>query len=233
MNILAFDSATAILSIALSSEKGYFYFEADAGPRHSELLLEESRRLIEKAGLETASVSLFACMGGPGSFTGLRIAFAAAKGMALGLGKPFVSVPTLDCMALPHGHWPGAVLPVIDAKKNRFFAAVYREGKKAAPCVDGGIPELLSLLRSGEKVLVTGPDAGLFMERLMSCPDKDDFLFVVDKDCRAGHAGHLLELAREKYILKNSSDDFGAGPFYLRKSDAELSLEEHGGQERQ
>ncbi|MDR1212339.1 MAG: tRNA (adenosine(37)-N6)-threonylcarbamoyltransferase complex dimerization subunit type 1 TsaB [Spirochaetaceae bacterium] len=232
MNILAFDAATPVLSIALSSEKGNFYFEADAGLRHSELLIEEARRLAGKAGLEAADISLLACMGGPGSFTGLRIGFAAAKGMALGLGKPFVSVPTLDCMALPHRHWSGAVLPVIDAKKNHFFGAVYREGKKISPCLDSGIPELLSFLIPGEKALVTGPDAGLFMENLEHCAGKDAFSFFMDRDCRAGHARHLLELAREKYILQNCGDDFDTGPLYLRKSDAELTLEERGGQER-
>jgi tRNA threonylcarbamoyladenosine biosynthesis protein TsaB len=230
MNILAFDSATPILSIALSTENGNFYFEADAGPRHSELLLEEARRLIEKAGLSQADLSLFACMGGPGSFTGLRIGFAAVKGMALGLGKPFVSVPTLDCMAFPHAAWPGAVLPLIDAKKKRFFGAVYRDGKSASPCLDGEIPELLSLLIPGERTLLTGPDAPLFMERLGQYPGAEGFCFVMDRDFRAGHAGHLLELARKKYILRQCGDTIDTGPFYLRKSDAELVLEEYGGQ---
>jgi tRNA threonylcarbamoyladenosine biosynthesis protein TsaB len=229
VNILAFDSATPILSIALSSAEGTFYFEADAGLRHSELLLEEARRLIDKAGIAAADIALLACMGGPGSFTGLRIGFAAAKGMAFGLEKPFVSVPTLDCMAFPHAAWPGAVLPLIDAKKKRFFGAVYREGKNASPCLDGEIPAFLSLLLPGEPVLLTGPDAGLFMEALSGYPEQDGYRFVMDRNCRRGHAGHLLELAQKKYILQNSGDRIDAGPAYLRKSDAELILEESGG----
>jgi tRNA threonylcarbamoyladenosine biosynthesis protein TsaB len=226
MNILALDSAAPVLSIALSSPGGNFYFEADAGQRHSELLLEEAKRLLEKAALVPEDLSLLACMGGPGSFTGLRIGFAACKGMALALGKPFVSVPTLDCMALAREFWPGAVLPVIDAKKQRFFTALYRQGGRRSPYIDGSIPAILEILRAGEQILVSGPDAALFMERLEAYPKRELFCLSVDGNFRQGYARYLLELARKKYSIQGRGDDDEAGPEYLRKSDAELALEE-------
>ena len=121
MNVLAFDTATSVLSVALSSNDGTLNIEIDTGLHHSEMLIEVTNELLNKANLKPQDLNLVACMRGPGSFTGLRIGFATAKGIAASLNIPFISVPTLDCMAFSHSVWPGIVVPVIDAKKKMFF----------------------------------------------------------------------------------------------------------------
>lgn len=165
MNILALDTAAAVLSAALSTEAGVWYFEADCGLRHGELLMGAVDRLLDGAGIESADLDLAACMKGPGSFTGLRIAFAAVKGLSLSLGIPMVSVPTLDCMAAPWDSWPGIVLPVMDAKKGRFYAALYRGGQRLGAYMDAPPEELIAALGAagpGEgPALLTGPAARL------------------------------------------------------------------------
>jgi tRNA threonylcarbamoyladenosine biosynthesis protein TsaB len=234
-NILAMDTAATVLSVALSASstagepEQRWYVEADAGLRHSEILMDMVDTLLKQAGLKPADLDLAACMKGPGSFTGLRIGFSAAKGLALALGIPFIPIPTLDCMAYSHSHWPGIVVPAMDAKKHRFFSALYRGGMKIADEMDADaasiaarLSEALAASPAGERsILITGPDAPLLKLGL-------DKLFPaetirLDPACRKGRAVELLELAKKSATANTAGDNFFAGPEYLRKSDAELT----------
>ena len=142
MNLLAVDTAASTLSVALAAGEDTWLFEAAAGLRHSELLIDSIDMLTRKAGLKPEDLNGVACMGGPGSFTGLRIGFSLAKGLALSLGIPFAAIPTLDCMALPFSAWPGMVVPVIDAKNNSFFCALYRGNERISPYMDAEAAEI-------------------------------------------------------------------------------------------
>ncbi|MDR1363661.1 MAG: tRNA (adenosine(37)-N6)-threonylcarbamoyltransferase complex dimerization subunit type 1 TsaB, partial [Spirochaetaceae bacterium] len=99
MNILAIDTAAEIFSVGISTGARDFCFEADAGTSHSELLFDTIDALARLARIEREDIDVFACVKGPGSFTGLRIGFAAVKGLALALGRRIISVPALDCVA--------------------------------------------------------------------------------------------------------------------------------------
>ncbi|MDR1126575.1 MAG: tRNA (adenosine(37)-N6)-threonylcarbamoyltransferase complex dimerization subunit type 1 TsaB, partial [Treponema sp.] len=136
MNILAMDTAASILSVGLATDKSTWYFEADAGNRHSEILLSSVDILLQNAKISPKSVDIVACMKGPGSFTGLRIAFAMAKGLSLGADCKIALVPTMDCMAYSYADWRGIVIPVLDAKKRAFFCAVFKNGKRVASDMD-------------------------------------------------------------------------------------------------
>ncbi|MDR3302877.1 MAG: tRNA (adenosine(37)-N6)-threonylcarbamoyltransferase complex dimerization subunit type 1 TsaB [Treponema sp.] len=232
MTILAFDTATALLSVALSvdrcSTQSLWYVEVDAGQRHSELLMDTADTLLKKAGLAPAELDAVACMKGPGSFTGLRIAFAAAKGLALALNIHLLTAPTLDCMAAPHRHWPGIVIPAIDAKRRCFFTALYRGADRLTEYLDAdgaAITQMLNhVMFPNEPVLLTGPDAGMLAAMLSEVPT-----LRLDPACRSGHARELATLARTKLeankgIVSTEQDELRAGPLYLRKSDAELNL---------
>jgi tRNA threonylcarbamoyladenosine biosynthesis protein TsaB len=244
-NILALDTASATLSAALSVGEQIWYFEADAGLRHSELLMEMVDTLVGKAGMDREDLDAVACMKGPGSFTGLRIGFAAAKGIALALGIPLVTAPTLDCMAAPLSFWPGMVLPAVDAKKNRFFAALYSGGLRLCPDMDAEVPVIAGAVnqaagRAGAGVqtpnraaaesppypiLLTGPDADLLASRLeflFSREPEAELELRIDPLCRRGRAGELLKLAKDTFLLNNGIDDVFSGPEYIRPSDAEL-----------
>jgi tRNA threonylcarbamoyladenosine biosynthesis protein TsaB len=221
MNLLALDTAASVLSVALSSGDDVWLFEADSGLRHGELLMGAVDRLLESAGIASGDLGLVACMKGPGSFTGLRIAFAAAKGLALALGIPLVTAPTLDCMASAWDFWPGIVLPAMDAKKGRFYAALYRSGQRLGECLDAA-PEELSALFAGtaeEPVMLAGPAAGLALEKLRPlAPNR----FFVDPREKRGYARELLDIIKKNAMLFNGEELF-SGPLYLRKSDAELN----------
>ena len=217
---MAFDCACEVLSVALAAGNGTFYTEIDAASRHSELLMECADTLCKTAGISPCDLNLAACMKGPGSFTGLRIGYAAAKGIAAALGIPLRAVPTMDCLAYRLSIWPGIVLPAIDAKRGCFFAALYRSGKGLDGCVDAP-PEAIAEKIAGarlsrdEKVVLTGPGAELLYPRLAAYASG----VSVDPDYRKGRAQELLEIVKSRPSEEES--DINSGPVYIRKSDAE------------
>jgi len=238
VNLLAVDTATEKLSIALAADKGsgrhdFWLFEADAGLRHSELAMETIDMLFKKAALKPEDLEGIVCTGGPGSFTGLRIGFSIAKGLALALGRPFAAIPTLDCMARPLSSLNGLIMPVLDAKRNSFFCSLYRNGEKLCADTDAG-PEAIAAMiaeaaaaQHAERVLLFGPGAQMLYDKLpRQSPRQSPQNPLVDirpgTGLRWGNARTLLEMALEKDIFANP--DFSAGPEYIRKSDAEENL---------
>ncbi|MDR0785422.1 MAG: tRNA (adenosine(37)-N6)-threonylcarbamoyltransferase complex dimerization subunit type 1 TsaB [Treponema sp.] len=221
MNILAIDTAAAVLSVALATDKNAWYFEADAGARHSEILLTSVDTLLKNASISPKDVDVIACMKGPGSFTGLRIAFATAKGVSLSAGCKIAAVPTLDCMAYPYSDWRGIVVPTLDAKKRAFFCALFKNGERVSQDMDAEPRRIAEAIHETDAdgrldVLLTGQDATLLLPQLAPLTRNK---ISLAKDLRRGFAREMLALA-EAHI-----DDAAlfAGPVYIRKSDAELS----------
>jgi tRNA threonylcarbamoyladenosine biosynthesis protein TsaB len=221
MNTIGFDTATDTFALGLSFGEQTYYLEIDGGPRHSQLIMDGAQTLLSMAAMKTADLEAAACMEGPGSFTGLRIGFAAAKGISLALGIPLIPVPTLDCMAASFSFWPGIVLPLMDAKKNAFFTARYCRGKRLGPYGDSTAEQIIGSLTSSmaEKpdlpLLLTGPAAPRMFSRISARFPRTE----IDPACGRCHARELLNLAVKSDIF-NYID---AGPLYLRKSDAELN----------
>jgi tRNA threonylcarbamoyladenosine biosynthesis protein TsaB len=224
LNILAIDTAGESLSIGISTETGVFSFDTDAVTSHSRLLLDAVDALVKLAKIEREDIDLFACMKGPGSFTGLRIGFAAVKGMALAFGKPFLSVPTLDCMAHPFAQFPGLCVPVLDAKQRRFFSALYRNGRRLSDYFDCTAEELAGHIAAnlGESAppapgaaLITGNGAGLVHETLsVLLPGA----LVLPDVSRSGRAATLLQYVKVSSILDSKEDTRASAPLYIRKS---------------
>jgi tRNA threonylcarbamoyladenosine biosynthesis protein TsaB len=222
MNILALDTATAVLSVALASPDGVRCFSTDAGLRHSEVLMDMVAAIMKSAGLKSEDLELVSCMKGPGSFTGLRIGFATAKGIALARGIPLVSVPTLDCMAAPFSFRTGLVIPVMDAKKHCYYTALYRGGKRISDYMDTdarSIADMAAANGGDEKALLTGPDSPLLQEELSGLSLLEGFSTAPFP--KRGWGLELLELSRG--YGPNPGDPLAAGPLYIRKSDAELT----------
>ena len=95
-------------------------------PRHTTRLLALARTLLDRAGLAFADLDLIAVGTGPGSFTGLRIGLALAKGLAFAGGLPVVGVPTLEALAWVVDAEPGAtVCAALDARKREVYAALF------------------------------------------------------------------------------------------------------------
>jgi tRNA threonylcarbamoyladenosine biosynthesis protein TsaB len=126
MKLLAIDSSGMPASVAVM-EDGILLAEYTVNFRrtHSQTLmpmLEEVRRALD---LNLDSLDAIAVAGGPGSFTGLRIGSATAKGIGLALNKPIIHVPTLEAMAYSYYGSDGLIVPMMDARRNQVFAGIY------------------------------------------------------------------------------------------------------------
>ena len=106
MRILALDTSTDILSVALKTDEGWADTSLDLGLKHAERLMDLVDFCLSRAGMRVEDVDLFACAAGPGSFTGLRIGMATVKGLALAGRKPFRQVDLVET-AEPRGTWLG------------------------------------------------------------------------------------------------------------------------------
>ena len=214
-NIIAVDASTQRLSLCLKSGQHYFETTLDCGLKHSENLLDQIDSLVKTAGISINETELLICTAGPGSFTGLRIGMSTIKGIATALDIPYKSVPTLDVLAWGLDYFPGAVVPVIDAKKKRYYCAVYEQGNKVTPDMDVDEETLFETLKSHKKILLTGPDC------MMINKEARDGLFR-DQNHTAGRSRQLLDLGLELF-MQNGPNGLMSGPVYIRKSEAEIT----------
>ncbi|MDR3131133.1 MAG: tRNA (adenosine(37)-N6)-threonylcarbamoyltransferase complex dimerization subunit type 1 TsaB [Treponema sp.] len=221
MNIIAIDTAASVLQAAAAWGEDVRCIEYDAGLTHTEALMVLIDTLMKISGLDKKDADFVACMKGPGSFTGLRIGCAAAKGLSLALGIPVVSVPTLDCMAARFSFWPGPVIPVMDAKKSRYFTAIYRDGERTSGYMDADAADIAAVAGVSGDMLLTGPGAVLLFPELSRLTERGQKV-LLDPFGKYGRIRELLEISR-KYFIFNKVDDASSGPLYLRKSDAELA----------
>lgn len=126
MLILAMDSTAVAASVALLSDGAPLAaFHLNNGNTHSETLLPMAESVLRCTGKTVDDIDLFAVAAGPGSFTGVRIGVAAAKGLAWGAELPCYGVSTLEAMALSLGAWQGYVCPVMDARRSQVYNALF------------------------------------------------------------------------------------------------------------
>lgn len=237
LKVLAIDSATEILGLAVAGYGAAFVDDAgspeffveeryDAGLQHGRTLGRELAGILSGSGVSVEELGLIVVSGGPGSFTGLRIGMSTAKGISAGRRLPLVAVPTLYRFA-GHLSWSrDIVVPVIDARKKRFYAALYRMGERRSEDLDLSGSELRRRieeersLRGSEDaaaepgVILTGPHAGRFRELFAAASD-----FIVDPEGRSSSLRAMVAEGVSRYrrgLLVAESE----GPEYIRESDA-------------
>ncbi len=172
--ILAIESATPCGSVALVSDFRILGETVLSREKQvSETFLAVIDRLLAESGRGADEVSHVAVSAGPGSFTGLRVGMAAAKGFCFGWGLPIVPVPTLHALASRFPADEALVCPVLDAKKEEVYAGIYRwEGRECLRVgPDAAVPpDVLPDWFPEGKVLFCGdgtiPYGGLFRERM-------------------------------------------------------------------
>ena len=127
MKILSIDSSTPVAGIAVSD--GYKLLGEimiNTKNTHSEKLMPMVDQLLKDLGLTFKDLDAIAACQGPGSFTGLRIGMATAKGLAQGGGLKLIAIPTLDMLANNLVHYPGIICPIMNAQKKQVYTAIYR-----------------------------------------------------------------------------------------------------------
>ncbi|HEX4036172.1 MAG TPA: tRNA (adenosine(37)-N6)-threonylcarbamoyltransferase complex dimerization subunit type 1 TsaB [Solirubrobacteraceae bacterium] len=215
MRILGLDTATPATAAALMLPGGELFEARDdppAGgrPQHAQRLLELSAGLLQQAGLRFADLDLIAAGRGPGSYTGLRIALATARGIARGADARLVGVSTLRALAEPLGEQP--VAAIIDARRGEAFVGVYR-GAQTLEAPSVCVPEQLAatVLRGGPGCLAVG-DGALRFSELLERAGVD--VAAAQSDLHRLRAGAICRLAA-------AGVSTAAEPEYLRVPDAE------------
>jgi tRNA threonylcarbamoyladenosine biosynthesis protein TsaB len=135
VNLIAFEAATSLLSVALWRDGALLEKSAHLPNGGSEALLPWALELLAEAGLTMSRLDGIAFGAGPGGFTGLRLACGVAQGLACGLDLPVVPVSTLAALALASGE--GAALACLDARMHEIYLAAYR-------IVDAGVEEVIA-----------------------------------------------------------------------------------------
>ncbi|MFR1676025.1 MAG: tRNA (adenosine(37)-N6)-threonylcarbamoyltransferase complex dimerization subunit type 1 TsaB [Fusobacterium sp.] len=225
MLVLAIDTATKIGSVALYDDKIGVIGEINLYVKvnHSNVIMDAVDSLFKLSGLNIKDVDRIAVTIGPGSFTGIRIGTAIAKGLAYSLKKPIVGVNELDVLAHMGENREDIIVPLIDARKERVYFSKYRYVDsillREEEYKDGELRDVLEDLK-GKKVTFIG-DGAIVNEKLINeILEKDYTIFSKANSIpRAGIAAQIsLHLPEDNlYTLE---------PLYVNKSQAEREKEE-------
>lgn len=125
---LVIDTATNIMNIGVWTGEKLIDKSEDTGPKQTEKILPAISSLLEEAALRTSDLESIVYSSGPGSFTGLRVGFAVAQGIAIAKGTPLIGIPTLDAIASLANDGKTYVLAAMDARMSELFWAWYKRG---------------------------------------------------------------------------------------------------------
>ena len=224
MKILGIESASLVASVAVVTD-GLVTAEYTVNFKktHSQTLLpmiDEVTRMLE---LDLNDVDAIAVSGGPGSYTGLRIGSATAKGLGLALNKPLVHVPTMDAMAYNLYGSSALICPVMDARRGQVYTGLYHYEdafEVVKPQCGMDIHELIGELNArGERVIFLGDGVPVFAEQLKNLM-KVPYSFApahMNRQRAASFAFLAFEKLRKGEVVPAADH----APEYLRLSQAE------------
>ena len=221
--LLAIDTATQYISLALHDGDAIRAEQTWFSPNaHTAELAPAVRAILQQADLATADLTAIAVSIGPGSYTGLRIGVALAKGVASAKGLPLVGIGTLDILAAAQPHFQGGLIVVVQAGRGRVIAATYqwRKGRwkqRSEPQLMNWATLIASVdgpaCLTGE-VNETGRDA------VASAAAQDVPIILAPAVARLRRAGYLAEEAWTR--LREEPDGFQAAsvvPVYVITKD--------------
>lgn len=224
MNVLAIETASDILHLALKTDTSYYSTTQTSSRKFSEKLIEQILELCSQGTIKVSDVDLIVCSRGPGSFTGLRIGMAVAKGLSVALGIPLTSISTLETYQHPLSCAPIPVMPVLDAKKGRFYVAVFHQGQRICEDSDASIEQIRSLVLPHDSLILTGVDAKRVMDLIKQTEKEITTSCILDPLTHRDYGESMIQLGIREFD-RIGADPMNFGPIYIRKSDAEVSLE--------
>ena len=230
MKILGIDSSGLVASVAIVEDndlKGEY--TVNYKKTHSQTLLpmlDEVAKMIE---LDLNTIDAIAVSGGPGSFTGLRIGSATAKGLGLALKKPLIHIPTVDALAYNLVGHRDLVCPLMDARRNQTYTGLYRFDGNEMQIVKEqsavGIDEIVDVINeTGEAVVFLGDGVAVFADYMKEhCKVPYTFAPAHVNKQRAGAVAAL----GMRYFAEGRYETAEAHkPEYLRLSQAERERNE-------
>lgn len=223
MKLLIIDTSTTATSAAILDDGNLAAeFLMNAGNISSSGILRCVDLTMECAGLSIDAIDGLGVSLGPGSFTGLRVGIATVKGLALATGKPVVGFSSLAMLAmnLPHAALP--VCPMLDARKNEVYAAVYRCGNLPETLVKDCVAAPAAFLEHIEGPTLFVGSGALRYRELITERLGDAALFAPDT-CHAPRASSGAGIAAELFSRNELTPAGEMVPTYIRLSEAELA----------
>ncbi len=223
MKILAIDTTGAVAGVALVDDNiTVAEFSVNNEKTHSQTIMPLINKLLSSLDLTIADIDYIAATSGPGSFTGLRIGCATAKGLAHGSKKLIIPVPTLDALAYNLPYSDRLVVPIMDARRNQVYTAIYRfENAKLIRLTDYMAEDIFVLMENVEKysskAVFLGD--GVFPNKSAILSKGFDLAPLHLNMQRAASIGALALTMLDKAV-----DYHSFTPFYLRLSQAERLL---------
>ncbi len=229
MIVLGIESSTPVASVALVSENGLLgEITLNIGLTHSEQLLPLIDDLLVQTKTAREQLQGIAVAGGPGSFTGLRIGMATAKGLAQGLNLPLTSISTLEALAATQTGRAGLVSPVMNARKNEVYTALFRLATNNSEQLLNSLavaPEqwAQTLLSYREPVLFVGDGVLVYadiwqkvLREQAVCPPA---IYGYNR------AITVAWLGRKRLLAGQHDDLYNLKPIYIRLSEAQAKLD--------
>lgn len=231
MRVLALDSSGLVASVAVVEDDGLngnlmAEYTVNYKKTHSQTLLPMLDEIVKMIELDLKTVDAIAVAAGPGSFTGLRIGSATAKGLGLALDKPLVAVPTVDGLAYNLYGTDRIICPLMDARRNQVYTGIYEFRNNGLNVIESqmavSIEEIAEKLCAlGREVIFLGDGVPVFRKRLeeeLMAGQKFSFAPAHLNKQRAGAVGALaLQYLKEGKTQTAAEHQ----PDYLRLSQAE------------
>ncbi len=229
MKILALESSGLVAGIAVLEDENLLgEYTINYKKTHSQTLLPMLDEVAKMLELDLNSVDAIAVSAGPGSFTGLRIGSATAKGLGLALDKPLIHVPTVDALACNLWGVADLICPLMDARRNQTYTGIYRFAESGLEIVKEqcavGIDEIVEEINGlGQPVVFLGDGVAVFSSYIKeNCRVPYSFAPAHMNKQRAGSVAYLgLQYARVGGVETAAEHK----PDYLRLSQAERERE--------
>src|SRR5690625_238230 len=224
MNVLAIDTATNVMGVALTKDgilKGELV--TNLQKNHSIRLMPAIDFLMDEINMNPEDLDQIIVSKGPGSYTGIRIGLSTAKAMAWALDVPIIGVSSLEQLAFQGRNSSMLISPFIDARRDSVFTGLYRfQGGELTLVVEEQhvkMSDWLKLLeKQREHILFVSPDISLYKEKINRA--LGDFAIMAGNSYQIGKPSDLIEIGK----YKEEDEIHTLVPNYLRLTEAEANL---------
>ena len=241
MLVLGFDTTASTVSAALLRDgKLIRQYSASSTTTHSTTLLPAIETLLQSASLKAENLDLICCSAGPGSFTGVRIGCATAKGLAAPFSIPCVGVSSLEAMAMVFGELPCVICPALNARRGNVYCALFvSDGKGCVSRITEddllSVPDLCAQISeklsddslNGLPLYIVGD----YINEITKEAEKSEINVSAAPSLLINPSGYGAALAGIREYKNSGCDrklftEARLTPIYLRKSQAEREKEE-------
>lgn len=230
MKILAIESSAIVASIAIAEDdKLICEYTSNHKKTHSQTLMPMIEEVAKLINLDLQELDAIAVANGPGSFTGLRIGVATAKGLAHALDLPIIPVKTLDALAYNIGYTDKVICPMMDARRNQVYTALYTYEDNVftniLPSTVVPIEDIFEAIKkTGKQVIFLGDGVAPHKTHIENNFMKEEYV-LAPLNNNIQRAASVAALGMEDAIAGKGVSYMNFAPIYLRKSQAEREYE--------